>query len=210
MCEEEEHSVTNTIKLVERETKTPDPIEDMEKYIHTVLDSDDEEAKKCKLEHNTALAMNTQVHIIHDNLKNLSDLDKGNKKETEKNYDPKSKAIFKEVWDLSDTSEDESIVKNLEKDLAKLNIETNQDSDNSETSAETVIKHKKKEISPEIEKCEKLPESNASLSPILRGEESSIVHSLGMVSKTKLDSATGTEDSKSFPQTSSRKYKYGT
>ena len=46
MCEEEEHSVTNTIKLVERETKTPDPIKDMEKYIHTVLDSDDEEAKK--------------------------------------------------------------------------------------------------------------------------------------------------------------------
>ena len=117
----------------------------------------------------------------------------------EKNYDPKSEDIFKEVWDLSDTSEDESIVKNLEKDLAKLNIETNQDSDNSETSAETVIEHKKSEISPENEKCEKLPKSDASLSPIPRGEESSIVHSLGMVSKTKLDSATGTEKKQNIP-----------
>ena len=128
----------------------------------------------------------------------------------EKHYDPKSEDIFKEVWDLSDTSEDESIVKNLEEDLAKLNIETNQDSDNSESSAETVIKQKKRELSPEKEKCEKLPESDASLSPIPRGEESSIVHSLGMESKTKLDSATGTEDSKTSPQNSSRKYKYGT
>ena len=76
MCEEEEHSVTNTIKLVERETKTLDPIEDMEKYIHTVLDSDDKKAKKCKLEHNTVLAINTQMHIIHDNLEHLSDLEK--------------------------------------------------------------------------------------------------------------------------------------
>ena len=125
----------------------------MEKYIHTVLDSDDEEAKKCKLEHNTALAINTQMHIIHDNLEHLSDLDKGKIEEMEKNYDPKSEDIFKEIWDLSDTSEDESIVKNLGKDLAKLNIDTNQESENSETSAETVIEHKKREISPEKEKC---------------------------------------------------------
>merc|ERR1712243_229587 len=102
-------------------------------------------------------AINTQMHIIHDNLEHLSDLDKGKIEEIEINYYPKSEDIFKEVWDLSDTSEDESIVKNLETDLAKLNIETNQDSDNSETSAETVIKHKKREIYPEKEKCEKLP-----------------------------------------------------
>ena len=63
MCEEEKHSVTNTIKLEERETKTPDPIEDMEKYIHTVLDSNDEEAIKCKFEHNTVLAMNISVTL---------------------------------------------------------------------------------------------------------------------------------------------------
>merc|ERR1711867_153764 len=110
----------------------------------------------------------------------------------------------------SDTSEDESIVKNLEEDLAKLNIESNQDSNNSESSAETVIEHKKRELSPEKEKCEKLPKSDASLSPIPRGEESSIVRSLGMVSKTKLDSAMGIEDSKSSPQDLLRKYRYGT
>merc|ERR1711867_36554 len=85
---EEEQSVTNTIKLVEREIKSPDPIEDIEKYIHTVLDSDDEEAKKYKLEHNTALTINTQMHIIHDNLKHLSNLDNGKIEEMEKSYDP--------------------------------------------------------------------------------------------------------------------------
>merc|ERR1712240_367637 len=77
-------------------------------------------------------------------------------------------------------------------------------------SAETVIENKTKELSPEKEKCKKLPESDASLSPIPRGEESSIVHSLGMERKTKLHSATGTEDGKTSPQNSSRKYKYGT
>ena len=56
----------------------------MEKYIHTVLDSDDKEAKKCKLEYNTAIAINTQMHIIHDNLEHLSDLDKGKIEEMEK------------------------------------------------------------------------------------------------------------------------------
>ena len=150
------------------------------------------------------------MHIIHDKLEHLSDLDKEKIEEMEKQYDPKSEDVFKEVWDLSDTSEDESIVKNLFEDLAKLNIQSVQDSNNSESSAETVIEAKKRELSPEKEKCEKFPESDASLSPIPGGQESSIVHSLGMVSKTKLDSATGTEDSKSFPQTLSRKYKYGT
>ena len=150
------------------------------------------------------------MHIIHDNLEHLSEIDKGKIEDIEKNYDPKSEEIFKEIWDLSDTSEDESIVKTLGENLEKLNLETNQESDNSETSAETMIEKKTRELSPEKEKCEKLPESDASLSPIPRGEESSIVHSLGMVSKTKLDSATGTEDSKSSPQDLSRKYKYGT
>ena len=52
---DEEHSDTNTTKMVNEERNIHDPIEEMEKYIHTVLDSDDEEAKKCKLEHNTLL-----------------------------------------------------------------------------------------------------------------------------------------------------------
>ena len=93
MCEE--HSVTNTAKLVERETKTQDPIKDMEKYIHTVLDSDDEEAIKCKLEHNTALAMNTQVHIIHDNLEHFSEHEKEKIEEMEKITIPNQKTSSK-------------------------------------------------------------------------------------------------------------------
>merc|ERR1712240_107876 len=150
------------------------------------------------------------MHIIHDNLEHLSEIDKGKIEEMEKNYDSKSEELFKEIWDLSDTSEDESIVKTLGENLEKLNLQTNQESDNSETSAETVIEKKTRKLSPEKEKCEKLPESDASLSPIPRGEGFSIVHSLGMESKTKLDSAMGTEDSKTSPQNSSIKYKYGT
>merc|ERR1711955_8013 len=114
-----------------------------------------------------------------------SEIDKGKIEEMEKNYDPKSEEIFKETWDLSVTCEDDSIVKTLCENLEKLNLETNQESDNSESSAETVIEYKTKELSPEKEKCGKLPESDASLSPIPRGEESSIVHSLEMKSKTE-------------------------
>merc|ERR1712243_201091 len=129
--------------------------------------------------------MGTKMHIIHDNLEHLSEIDKG-----------KIKEIFKETWDLSVTCEDDSIVKNLCENLEKLNLETNQESDNSESSTETGIEYKTRKLSPEKEKCEKLPESDASLSPIPRGEESSITHSLGMESKTELDSATGSEDRK--------------
>merc|ERR1712240_219460 len=193
-----------------KEKENSDPIEDMGKYIHTILDSDDEEVKQCKEEYNTALAMNTKMHIIHDNLEHCSEIDKGKIEEMEKNYDPKSEEVFKETWDLSVTRGDDSIVKTLCENLEKLNLETNQESDNSESSAETVIEYKTKELYLEKEKCEKLPESDASLSPIPRGEESSIVHSLGMESKTEFDSATGTEDRKTFPQNLSRKYKYWT
>merc|ERR1712240_225859 len=87
------------------------------------------------------------MHIIHDNLKHLNEIDKGKIEEMEKYYNPKSEQIFKEIWDLSDTSEDESIVKTLGKNLEKLNLETNQESDNSETSAETVIKNKTRKFS---------------------------------------------------------------
>merc|ERR1712240_740304 len=200
-------TITN---LGEKEKESLDPIEDMGKYIHIILDSDDEEAKQCKQEYNTALAMNTKMHIIHDNLEHLSELEKGKIEEMERKYNPKSEERFKETWDLSVTKEEDSIVKNLCENLEKLNLETNQESDNSDSSTETVIEYKIRKLSPEKEKCQKLPESDASLSPIRRGEESSIVHSLGRESKTKLDSATGTEDSKTSPQNSSRKYKYGT
>ena len=127
----------------EKEKENSDPIEDMGKYIHTILDSDDEEAKQCKQEYNTALAMNTKMHIIHDNLEHLSELEKGKTEEMEKNDDPKSEERFKETWDLSVTKEEDSIVKNLCENLEKLNLEENQESDNSESSTETVIENKR-------------------------------------------------------------------
>ena len=96
-----------------REITSPDHINDVERFVHTILDSDDQEDIKCKLEHNTALAINTEMHKIHDNLENLSKLDKEKLEEMKLNYDPKSEDVFKEVWDLSDTSEDETIIKDL-------------------------------------------------------------------------------------------------
>ena len=48
--------------------------------------------------------MNTKMHIIHDNLEHLSEIDKGKIEEIEKNYNSKSEEIFKEIWDISDTS----------------------------------------------------------------------------------------------------------
>lgn len=133
----------------EKEKENSDPIEDMGKYIHTILDSDDEEAKQCKQEYNIALAMNTKMHIIHDNLEHLSELEKGILEEMEKNDDPKSEERFKETWDLSVTKDEDSIVKNLYENLEKFNLEENQESDNSESSTENVIGNKRRKLSPE-------------------------------------------------------------
>merc|ERR1712115_582563 len=106
------------------------------------------------------------------------------------------------TWDLSDTSEDEKIVK----ELSNLKIENIQDSDNSENSSNTVIEAEKKEKSPERQK---FPEIDASCPPILGGQVYNIVHSLGMESASELVSSTETEASATPPQTSSSKYKYG-
>ena len=70
-------NISTMVELGEKEKETSDPIEDMGKYIHTILDSDDKEAKQCKQEYNTALAINTKMHIIHDNLEHLSEIEKG-------------------------------------------------------------------------------------------------------------------------------------
>ena len=63
----------------------PDPIEDMGRYIHTILDSDDEDAKQCKKDYNTALAMYTKVHLIHD-------------EDEKKEEDLRHEESFEEIW----------------------------------------------------------------------------------------------------------------
>ena len=196
---EEENSDTNTENnLKSRENTSPDQIDDVERFVHTILDRDDQEDIECKLEHNKALAQNTEMHKIHDNLESLNKLDKEKLEEMKLNYDPKSEDVFKEVWDLSDTSEDDTVIKDLYKELSNLKIQKIQDSNNSESFTNTVIEKKKKEKSPEREK---IPESDASRPPIPGGQEYNIVHSLGMESITKLDSATRTEDIAIPPQT---------
>merc|ERR1712243_187379 len=105
----------------------------------TILDSDDQENIEYKLKYNDALAQNTEVHKLHDNLEDLNKLDKEKLEEMRQNYDPKSEDVFKEAWDLSDTSEDDTIVKELYEELSNLKIQTIQDSDNSKSSTNTVI-----------------------------------------------------------------------
>merc|ERR1712240_199010 len=145
-----------------------DPIEDMGRYIHTILDSDDEDAKQCKKDYNTALAMYTKVHIIHDDIKHLSD-----NEHEKKDEDLRSEESFEEIWNLSNRNDEDSSVKNLFESLEKLNLDNDQESDNSDSSINTVIETNKEKLSPEKEKRK----NDASLSPIPGGEEFSIVHS---------------------------------
>ena len=108
-----------------------DNINDLEKFVHTILNSDDQEDIECKKNYNDALSQNKEMHKLHDNLENLNNLDKDKLEEMKQTYDPKSEDIFKSTWDLCDTSEDETIVKELYKEMSNLKIVTIQDSDNS-------------------------------------------------------------------------------
>ena len=65
-----------------------------------------------------------------------------------KNYNPTSEQIFNSTWDLSDSNEDDTIVKNLYEDLSNLNIQENSEDEDS-SSNNTVIKTNKKEDVPE-------------------------------------------------------------
>merc|ERR1712240_754549 len=169
--------------------KEKDPIEDMGRFIHTILDSDDEEEKQCKKDYNNALAMYTKVQLIHDEEKKEEDLE--------------NRENFEDIWNLSKRNEEDSCVEDLCESLGKLNIDEEQESENSDSSTNTIIETKKVKLSEDKEK----QENDASSSPIPGGEEFSIVHSPGMESKNKLD--TTKEEEKENPQTSSSHYKYG-
>merc|ERR1712240_720709 len=178
------------VKNPEAKKEDPDPIEDMGRYIHPILDSDDEDEKQCKNDYNNALAMYTKVQLIHEDKKKEEDLE--------------NEESFEEIWNLSKRNEEDSSVKDLCESLGKLNIDEDQESENSDSFTNTVIETNKEKLSQEKEK----PKNDASSSPIPGGEESSIVHSPGMESKNKLDS-TKEEESKQNPQTSSGRYRYG-
>merc|ERR1711873_188523 len=131
--------------------------------------------------------------IIHDNIKHLSDSED---KKTDEKEDLKSEESFEKIWNLSSTNKEDSSVKNLYKSLEKLNLDNNQESDNSDSSTDTVIETNKEKLSPEKEKRK----TDASLSPIPGGEESSIINSPGIESKNELDSTKEKEKRKPYPQ----------
>merc|ERR1712237_203155 len=123
-------SVTNT-------KEEENPIDDMEKYIQTIMDSDDEDEKKCKSEYNNALAMYTKVQLIHD--------------DKEEKEDSKNEENFEDIWTFS-KEETDSSVKELCESLRKLNIDEEQLNENSDSSTNTVIETKKVKLSKEEEK----------------------------------------------------------
>merc|ERR1712120_18596 len=150
---DDEDSVTNT-------TKQDDPIEDMGKYVQTILTSDEEDEKECKKEHNIALAMYTKVQMLHDE----------NKQEN-----------IEKVWDLSKEEETNSALEELCEKLEKIIIdETEENSDSSTNTVLEKVKHSEDE--------EKV-KTDAASTPIPGESEYSIVHSPGMESKNQLDTA---------------------
>ena len=46
-----------------------DPIIDMENYLQKILDTDDPEPMESKCDHNNTLINNTQLQIIHEEMK---------------------------------------------------------------------------------------------------------------------------------------------
>ena len=92
-----------------------DQIDDIEKYVHTILDSDDQEDIECKKNYNDALEQNKEMHKLHNKMEILNNLDNDKLEEMKQKYDPKSEDIFESTWDPSDTSEDETIVKECTK-----------------------------------------------------------------------------------------------
>ena len=113
--EDDNNCDKNTEHNLKSKEGTPqeDQIDDIEKFVHTILDSDDQEDIECKRNYNDALAQNTEMHKLHDNLEDLNKLDKNKLEEMKQKYDPKSEDVFTTDWDLSNTSEDKTIVKEL-------------------------------------------------------------------------------------------------
>ena len=73
----------NTALFLENEMTSTDPITDMEKYLHKILDSDDPETMESKCDHNNALINITQLQIIHEGMK--AEIDKENWKNSNRN-----------------------------------------------------------------------------------------------------------------------------
>ena len=133
----ETNTVHNTIS--KEGTFQEDNIDDLEKFVHTILDSDDQEDIECKKIYNDALEQNKEMHILHNNMEAIDKLDKEKLEEMKHQYDPKSEKIFESTWEISDLREDDTIVKQLYEDLSNLNIKGIQDSDKSNSSSNNTV-----------------------------------------------------------------------
>ena len=80
-----------------------------------------------KHDHNTALMNNTQLHIIHEGIK--QDMDKEKVERLKEEYDPSSEIIFESIWNIEDDSNkktdenNDNIVTKLYEDLPNLTLE---------------------------------------------------------------------------------------
>ena len=77
-----------------------DPTRDMEKYLHKILDSDDQYTMESKWDHHDALINNTQLQIIHEGLK--AEMDKEKLEKLKQEYDPTSEHVFESIWNIED------------------------------------------------------------------------------------------------------------
>ena len=64
---------TNTEQNLESKEGTlqMDQIDDIEKYVHTILESDDQEDIECKKIYNDALKQNKEMHKLHNKMESL-------------------------------------------------------------------------------------------------------------------------------------------
>ena len=70
-CKDCETSTEHDLKSKEG-TIQSDPIGDIEKYVHTILDSDDLEDIECEDNFNEALIQNRDLHTLHDKMEDLN------------------------------------------------------------------------------------------------------------------------------------------
>merc|ERR1712240_951074 len=163
--------------FLENKAISTDPIKDMERYLHKIIDSDDLDTMESKYDHNMALMNNTQLQIIHEGIKH--EMDKEILEKLKEEYDPSSEIILESNWntddDFSEEAEENSnkIVNKLYKDLANLTLED---------SKEDSLSKKKEDDPVTAAKCP----------PIQGGQVSSESRPSGMARNMTLGSTTKT------------------
>ena len=69
-----ETNTEHNLELKER-TLQVDQINDIERFVHTILYSDDQEDIECKKIYNEAFEQNKEMHVLHDKVEIINNLD---------------------------------------------------------------------------------------------------------------------------------------